>query len=47
MRKNRSLVGRVGQPRDIADIVSFLVSDKAGYINGEVYGISGGVYPHA
>ena len=45
--ENRSLVGRVGQPRDIADIVSFLVSDKAGYINGEVYGVSGGVYPHA
>ena len=45
--ENRSLVGRVGEPRDIADIVSFLVSDKAGYINGEVYGVSGGVYPHA
>ena len=45
--ENRSLVGRVGQPRDIANIVSFLVSDKAGYINGEVYGVSGGVYPHA
>ena len=45
--ENRSLVGRVGQPQDIANIVSFLVSDKAGYINGEVYGVSGGVYPHA
>ena len=45
--ENRSLVGRLGQPQDIADIVSFLVSDKAGYINGEVYGVSGGVYPHA
>ena len=45
--ENRSLVGRVGKPQDIANIVSFLVSDKAGYINGEVYGVSGGVYPHA
>lgn len=45
--EKRSLVGRVGKPQDIANIVSFLVSDKAGYINGEVYGISGGVYPHA
>ena len=45
--ESRSLVGRVGQPRDIADLVSFLVGDRAGYITGEVYGISGGVSPHA
>ena len=45
--ESRSLVGRVGQPQDIADLVSFLVSDRAGYITGEVYGISGGVSPNA
>ena len=45
--ENRALVGRVGTPQDIADIVSFLAGDKAGYITGEVYGVSGGVYPHA
>jgi len=45
--ENRSLVGRIGEPQDVANIVSFLASDKAGYINGEVYGISGGVFPHA
>lgn len=44
--ENRSLVGRIGQPEDIANLVSFLVSDQAGYITGEVYGVSGGVYPH-
>ncbi|RLQ21460.1 SDR family oxidoreductase [Seongchinamella sediminis] len=44
--ENKSLVGRVGQPQDIADIVSFLVSDKAGYVTGEVYGVSGGVCPN-
>ncbi len=44
--ENRSKVGRVGQPDDVANLVSFLVSDKAGYITGEVYGISGGVFPH-
>lgn len=44
--ENRSLVGRIGQPEDIASLVSFLVSDQAGYITGEVYGVSGGVYPH-
>jgi 3-oxoacyl-[acyl-carrier protein] reductase len=44
--ENRSLVGRIGQPDDIANLTSFLVSDQAGYVTGEVYGISGGVYPH-
>lgn len=44
--ENRSLVGRVGRPEDVAMLVSFLLSDKAGYITGEVYGISGGVHPH-
>ena len=43
----RSLVGRVGETSDVASLVSFLVSDKAGYITGEVYGVSGGVHPHA
>lgn len=44
--ENRSLVGRIGQPGDVANLVSFLVSDQAGYITGEVYGVSGGVHPH-
>lgn len=44
--ERRSLVGRIGEPDDVAKLVSFLVSDQAGYITGEVYGISGGVYPH-
>jgi 3-oxoacyl-[acyl-carrier protein] reductase len=45
--EKRSRVGRVGEPQDIANLVSFLVSDKAGYITGESYGVSGGVFPHA
>jgi 3-oxoacyl-[acyl-carrier protein] reductase len=45
--EQRSLVGRVGRPEDIAALVAFLVSDDAGYITGEVYGASGGVAPHA
>jgi 3-oxoacyl-[acyl-carrier protein] reductase len=45
--EQRSLVGRVGRPEDIAALVAFLVSDDAGYITGEVYGVSGGVAPHA
>ncbi|MGB3697740.1 MAG: SDR family NAD(P)-dependent oxidoreductase [Gordonia sp. (in: high G+C Gram-positive bacteria)] len=45
--ENRSLVGRIGQPEDVANLVAFLSSDQAGYITGEVYGVSGGVFPHA
>ncbi len=45
--QDRSRVGRVGEPQDVANLVSFLVSDKAGYITGETYGVSGGVFPHA
>lgn len=44
--ENRSLVGRIGQPEDVANLVSFLVSDQSGYVTGEVYGVSGGVHPH-
>lgn len=44
--ERRSRVGRVGQPDDVAALASFLLSDRAGYITGEVYGISGGVLPH-
>lgn len=42
----RTMVKRVGQPGDVAALASFLVSDAAGYITGEVYGISGGESPH-
>ena len=45
--ERRTFVGRVGQPHDVAALAEFLLSDRAGYITGEVYGISGGVLPHA
>jgi len=45
--ENRSLVGRVGRPEDVAAVVAFLVSEGAGYVTGETYGVSGGVFPHA
>ena len=35
-------VGRVGTPADIAAIVSFLVSEEAGFINGASYQVDGG-----
>lgn len=34
---------RVGQPEDVASLVSFLVSDQAGYITGQLIGVNGGL----
>jgi NAD(P)-dependent dehydrogenase (short-subunit alcohol dehydrogenase family) len=35
-------LGRLGTPQDIADLVSFLVSERAKYITGEDVNLSGG-----
>ena len=39
----RTPLGRVGQPRDIATIVSFLASDDAGWITGQSIPAAGGL----
>lgn len=39
----RTPLGRMGQPAEIADSVSFLASDAAGYITGHVLGVDGGI----
>ncbi|MEO7236877.1 MAG: 3-oxoacyl-ACP reductase FabG [Lapillicoccus sp.] len=35
-------VQRVGQPDDIAAVISFLTSDEAGFVNGQVIYVAGG-----
>ena len=37
-------MGRFGKAQEVADLVSFLASEKAGYITGEVIHINGGIY---
>jgi 3-oxoacyl-[acyl-carrier protein] reductase len=39
----RTPLGRVGQPRDIATVVSFLASDDAGWITGQIIPAAGGL----
>lgn len=36
--------GRFGEAEEVADLVSFLISPKSGYITGEVININGGIY---
>nr|HQU28899.1 SDR family oxidoreductase [Nitrospirales bacterium] len=38
-----SPLGRLGQPKDIADIVSFLVSEEGGWITGNTIQAGGGI----
>jgi 3-oxoacyl-[acyl-carrier protein] reductase len=37
-------MNRFGRPEEVADLVAFLVSDKAAYITGEVISINGGLH---
>ena len=35
---------RLGQPEEVASLISFLASDSAGYINGQVINVCGGLH---
>lgn len=37
-------LGRVGQPEDIAGIVSFLASDDAAWVTGHIIDATGGTH---
>ena len=39
----KAFLDRIGQPDDVAGMVSFLASDEASYVTGEVFTVSGGV----
>ena len=38
------VLGRFADPKEIADLVSFLISDEASYITGSIIDINGGFY---
>ncbi len=40
--KDTHPIGRIGQPEEIADLILYLASDKAGWITGATYSIDGG-----
>jgi 3-oxoacyl-[acyl-carrier protein] reductase len=40
--ESKTPVGRIGQPKDIASVVTFLASDDAAWISGETWFVSGG-----
>ncbi len=42
MVMSRTPLGRIGEPREVGDVVAFLASDKASYITGETIYIDGG-----
>src|SRR5437588_6199935 len=35
-------VRRVGQPRDVANVINFLASDESGYVTGQIIYVAGG-----
>ena len=37
-------INRLGKPKDIANVVSFLMSDLSNYITGETIHVNGGMY---
>jgi NAD(P)-dependent dehydrogenase (short-subunit alcohol dehydrogenase family) len=44
--RDNKLVGRLGEPQDIAEMVAFLASDRSRFITGQLLPVDGGFYAH-
>lgn len=44
--RSKTLLGRLGDPKDIANAAVFLASDESAYITGHILPVSGGIWPH-
>lgn len=44
MEEEKIMVRRAGEPREVAELIKFLTSDKGAFINNQVIKINGGVY---
>ena len=41
---SQAALGRLGQPEDIANVISFLVSEQGGWVTGQAIGANGGYW---
>ena len=41
--KAETPLGTIGTPRDVAEAIVYLASDKAGFVTGQVLGVNGGL----
>ena len=40
---NKTLLGRLGTPEDIANVVAFVASDEASWVTAEIITVAGGM----